>query len=362
MRVVYLANVRMPTEKAHGVQILKMCEAFADAGAEVELVVPTRVNSLSGQDPFAYYGVRKNFCLTVLKTPDPYNWPLGFYLQSFLFARNASRYLRGKEFDVLFGREELPLYLVARKTAAPVVWETHLGNWNTAARRLARMAQRIVAISQGLKDFYIEKGIAAERIVVAHDGVDLSAFESPESKTQARTRLGLAPDAKIALYVGRLDGWKGVETLFEAAELLPGIQVAAIGGEEAQVEAFKKRYPKVAFLGYRPYKELPHNQQAGDVLVLPNTGTDTVSARYTSPLKLFTYMASGVPIVASDLPSIREVVGEQEAYLVEPDSPEALAAGVKAALGDTNKARAAKEKVRGYTWAARARAILLELA
>lgn len=362
MRLVYLANVRMPTEKAHGVQILKMCEAFADQGVEVELVVPTRVNDLAGQDPFGYYGVRKNFCVTVLKTPDPYNWPFGFYLQSFLFARKASAYLRAKEYDVLFGREELPLYLVARKTGKRVVWETHLGNWNAAARKLARVAHRVVAISQGLKDFYIEKGIAAGRIIVAHDGVDLAAFEKPEGREAARTRLGLPQDKKVALYIGRLDGWKGVQTLFEAAKLLPGIQVAAIGGEEGQVEAFKKRYPGVLFLGYRPYKELPGNQQAGDVLVLPNTGTDLVSARYTSPLKLFTYMASGVPIVVSDLPSIREVVGEAEVYLVAPDSPEALAEGIKAALGDAKRATAAKEKVQHYTWSSRARAILLELA
>ena len=61
-KIIYLANVRLPTEKAHGIQIVKMCEAFAGLGLEVELVVPNRLNSIQ-DDIFDYYGVKKNFVL-----------------------------------------------------------------------------------------------------------------------------------------------------------------------------------------------------------------------------------------------------------------------------------------------------------
>ena len=54
MKLYYIANARIPTEKAHGVQIMKMCEAFVDAGHEVKLIVPKRKNPIQ-EDPFAYY-------------------------------------------------------------------------------------------------------------------------------------------------------------------------------------------------------------------------------------------------------------------------------------------------------------------
>jgi glycosyltransferase involved in cell wall biosynthesis len=362
MRLAYLANIRLPTEKAHGVQIIKMCEVFAQAGAQVELVVPTRRNDLA-DDPYAYYGVQKNFLITYIDAPDTLAWPFGFYIQSWAFAFAAASYLRTKKFDLLFGREELPLWVVSLRLAAPVVWETHLGNYNFSARRLLRKAQKIVAISQGLKDFYAGRGVPAGKIVVAHDGVDLRQFENPQSKADARARLGLPQDKKVAMYIGRLDGWKGAATLLEASKLLPaGVKLAVVGGDDAQVAALSAQYQGVKFAGFRPYSELPDNQQAADVLVLPNTGKTAVSARYTSPLKLFSYMASGVPIVTSDLPSIREIVSEREAVLVKPDDPQALAKGIERALtDDSSRAQAAKELVKKYTWVSRAQEILKAL-
>ncbi|MEK7156510.1 MAG: glycosyltransferase, partial [Patescibacteria group bacterium] len=84
--------------------------------------------------------------------------------------------------------------------------------------------------------------------------------------------------------------------------------------------------------------------------------------RFTSPLKLFTYMASGVPIVTSDLPSIREVVDEKSAFLVPADNPDALAEGIMQALENTEdatrRAGAARVLLPGYTWAKRAERIL----
>ena len=60
MKIYYIANARMPTEKAHGIQIIYMCKAFADAGMDVELVIPRRLNPIK-DDPFDYYGVKRNF-------------------------------------------------------------------------------------------------------------------------------------------------------------------------------------------------------------------------------------------------------------------------------------------------------------
>jgi glycosyltransferase involved in cell wall biosynthesis len=241
--------------------------------------------------------------------------------------------------DLVYGRDELVLACLRGDT--PFVWETHTGAWNGAARRVAARAQRIVAISQGLKDFYVEKGVPAEKIMVAHDGVDISAFDLPISRAEAREKLGLNTNGKIALYTGSTYAWKGVGTLKEAETLLPQVRVMVVSK--------------------RPFSEIPAYLRAADVLVLPNSGADAVSSRFTSPMKLFEYMASGTPIAASDVPAVREILGENEAYFFTPNDPQSLAAAVRRALDDPKAAAVgakARQAVQRYSWDTRAQAIL----
>ncbi len=365
MRILYIANIRLPTEKAHGVQIMKTCEAFAKEGHDVELVVPTRANSIS-EDPFEYYGVSRSFRVTTLTVPDLVSLEsVGFFFASLYFAERARWTKSFQEADVIYSRDALVLlqYLLLGRR---LVYEAH-GAPALLARLVARFAYRIVVISKATGESFVAVGVPREKIVVAPDGVDLDAFAHPESKGAARNRLGLSQDKNIVLYIGRVDGWKGVDTLFEAAALLPSdTQVAIIGGEPEQVKVLKARHPNVRFLGFCPYRELADNQAAADVLVLPNTGKSEVSMLYTSPLKLFTYMASGVPMVVSDTPATREILDDGDAYFFHPDDAGSLAEHIQAALADADQSQAkavqSKEKVRMYTWQERARTILGSLA
>ena len=94
-KIYYVANIRLPTEKAHGVQIMKMCEAFARRGAVVELVVPNRRTHIAG-DPFDYYGVEENFSITRLSVIDSVSLGrLGFLLETLSFAISAFFHIRG---------------------------------------------------------------------------------------------------------------------------------------------------------------------------------------------------------------------------------------------------------------------------
>ena len=348
-KILYLANIRLPTEKAHGLQILKTCEALAAAGADIELVVPRRKNRIT-EDAFSYYGIRTRFPITTIGVPDTVAYGmLGFLLESFVFAFRAALLARRREYDLLYSRDELVLWVARAKGCKNLVWESHTGSWNIFARGVAQAAKCIVVISDGLKDFYAARGVAAEKLVVARDGIDLNDFTQTEPAAEARTRLGLPPGKKIVLYAGRLDGWKGSATLLEAARLFPeDARLAVIGGEPEQIAPLRRKYPEVSFLGYRPYRELPENMAAADLLVLPNTAADVISARFTSPLKLFAYMASGKPIVASDLPSIREVLDDTCAYFFTPDNPQDLARAVEQVLSDAESAhergRAARQK------------------
>jgi glycosyltransferase involved in cell wall biosynthesis len=362
MKLLYAMNIRIPTEKAHGTQIFKTCEAFAENGAEVELCVTNRSTPIS-EDPFSYYGIARTFALHRLWSSDTVGLgPLGFAAADWSFALSVITYLRGRSFDVLYSRDENVLWLTSIFGHKNIVWESHIGTWNLFSRSVAKRCRAIIVISQGLKDFYIERGVPQEKIHVAHDGVDLKDFKAPQSQTESRKRLGLPQEKKIAMYIGRLDGWKGSDTFCAASEYLPDDTITAvIGGEPKQIEEFSRKYPKVIFLGARPYRELADNQSAADVLVLPNTGKDEISARFTSPLKLFTYMASGRPIVASDLPSIREILSEKNAVLVESDDPREIAKGIVWCLEHDEAKVFAQEShkdVVRYSWDARAQGIL----
>ncbi len=360
MKIVYIANIRFPTERAHGTQIAKTCEAFATAGADVELIVTNRTTGIS-EDVQKYYNLRQSFRILHVRVPDIVRWGrIGFLIESILFAFGARRHAGG---GIVYCRDEWVLALLMLLGVRTAVWESHTGAWNSAARFVVRRIKVLVNITEGLSDFYAERGVPREKMLMAPDGIAPEDFANPASKEEVRTRLELPVEAKIAMYIGGLGGWKGADTLYAAAEKLPeDVVVAVIGGKKEDVSMLSAAHPRVRFLGPRPYTELADNQVAGDVLILPNTGASEVSVRFTSPLKLFTYMASNVPIVTSDLPSIREVVDEKTAFLVPADNPDALAEGIMLALRNTEDAarRAARARalLDGYTWDERAKRIL----
>lgn len=360
MKLIYLSSARIPDEWAHVTQIMKMCEAFVEIGNEVELVVPARAGTRS-DDPFAQARVKPIFTITRLPCLDLFPGKQGrflFLLRTFSFLVSARFYLTLKKYDLLYTRE---LFILGRSSKA--VFETHSMHSVRSVLSALKSARGIVAITNGLKNDLVASGLDGSRIIVAPDAVSLEDFANPESKAEARTRLGLSGTTKMAFYIGILDPWKGTGTLYAAAKLLhPDVRVVVIGGFDGEEKRLADEHPYARFLGYRPYSELPGNQQAADVLILPNSGKEAISAKYTSPLKLFTYMASGVPIVASDLPSLREILSEKNAFLVPPDDPEALAAGIRYVFEHKDeanmRAHQARIDVEQYTWHARARNIM----
>jgi len=354
-RLAYVAYTRMPSERAHGLQIVKTCEALARAGEEVELIVPLRKNALSGSDPFAYYGLERAFSVTYLPVPDLVAFgPLGFLASTRLFSRAVRRHLQQAPPRLTVSRDER----VLAHLSGDRIWESHTGSWSGAARKVARDALRVVVLTQPARAYYETRGVPAGKLAVVPDGVDLGPFSAAESRAAARARLGLPEDAPVALYVGDLGGWKGVETLAAAATTAHEVRFVVIGGREEAVRAYRERYPALLLLGARPYTELADNLSAGDVLVLPNTGQSDISRYFTSPLKLFAYMAAGKPIVASDTPSMRDVLDDDSAFLVPPDDPGALARAIRGALGDplegARRAARARLLVEEYTWDRRA--------
>jgi len=356
-RLCYIANIRFPTERAHGIQVAKMCEAFAKKGLEITLLVPDR--KTIAEDSYAYYGVESNFKIEKIRVPETVALgKAGFLLESVVFASRAAKRAR-QVADIVYTREELPLLFLKRRT---LFYEAHQLRRSHFFRWLVRRAKGIIAISNGLKKAIVSIGYPETRMLVVHDGYDEKQFAEHISKAEARARLGLPPEGEIAMYIGGLEDWKGGETLCMAAAglKLEGISVAIIGGTVQEAAALNKKYRDVIFLGARPYRELSQNQEAADVLVIPNSRTTKLGSVYTSPLKLFAHMASGIPLVLSDVPTLREVVTEHEALFFTPDDPESLTQAIRAVLSDravSQRASQAAHTVEAYTWTKRAEKI-----
>lgn len=326
MKILYLAFIRLPTEKAHGVQIMKTCEALAIQGAEVDLVIPGR-KTLITDDPFTFYGVQKNFSITNLKTPDFLRLgSFGFAIGALWFAEVAKWQKSFWNADVIFSRDAFVLIqyvLLRRKT----VYEAHTTP-TFISRLAARYAYRVVVISEGLKTAYSRAGIPESKILVAHDAIDLGSFTVAYDKAVIRKNLGLPENKIIALYVGRIDEAKGAKILAEASKHVPDTHTVALIGPGPLRDELKRAYPKAIVLAETPYRDLPKVLASADILIAPNSARDADASQYTSPLKAFAYLAAKRPIIASDVPALRTIFGATVVY-VKADDPKALAAAIE---------------------------------
>lgn len=364
MKIIYLANVRMPTERAHGLQIAKMCEALAAGGAEVELVVPKRLNEIR-ENLFAYYGVQPNFTVKVLPSWDLTRFGFfGFLIQTFTFVVSAMFSL-GRA-DVIYSRDEMVLFPLTF-TRRFLAWETHTGSVNFFARRVARKAKRLICLTSGAKNFYVERGIEAGKILVAPDGVDLHLFSGGESKEELRKKLGLPLDKKIITYTGSLAAydWKGIDTMLLAAPQFDDqFLFLLVGGDQSEIEELIKKYPakNVLFIPHQPNKIIPDYLKVSDVLVLPNKLGNPISERFTSPMKLFEYLAAGEPIASSSLPSVKEILTDETVVFFTPNDPLALAQSIKIILSNPDLGdrlgAAAKKLAQNFTWTVRAEQVI----
>ena len=373
MRMIYINGSRIPTEKAHGLQIMKMCEAFAIDGHEVELWVPKRLNFIK-QDPFDYYGVEKIFKIKKIPCIDlvthfSFLGPVAFWITELSFLFFSSFYLLRSREDIIYTRDKFVAFIFSF-LKNNVFFEAHTDIPRIFLKRLGKI-KGIIVITNNLKKIFQDSGISQDMIIVAPDGVDLEEFTIKETQQECRKKLSLPQDRKIVLYTGHLYPWKGVDVLLEAAKLpifnyqFPNTLFVFVGGIDKDIRSFKEKargLDNVKIVGHRLHKEIPCWLRAADVLVLPNSGKYDISKYWTSPLKLFEYMASGKPIVASDLPSIREILNEDNAVLVEPDNQESLAKGIGEVLRDgvfdDKISKQAFLDVENYTWSKRADSII----
>lgn len=206
-------------------------------------------------------------------------------------------------------------------------------------RRVARGMDAVVAVSRPLRDDLAGSGIAAERLHLVPNAHEPRADFL--DRAAARSALGLPPEGVIVGWLGRLTNEKGPDVFLDAMGLLrdDGIAGSVIGdgAARASLEARARGRANVRFHGL--LANAGRYLRAFDAFVLSSRTEGT-------PMVLFEAMDAGVPIVATRVGGVPEVLRPVDALLVDPERPSALAEAIRAVVSDPRSARPRVESAR----------------
>jgi glycosyltransferase involved in cell wall biosynthesis len=349
----YVYPVEFPATTAHCVQIYHTLNAIAANGVRVRLLVQ-RPKWFSGAcPPIEWNGVRRHELFDLQYLPR-LKWLSRLYLNWEIIAASiAGSRIYSRKLNFGFGMGWIERVSVV---------EVHVlrAKSISAARRFGR----VVAITSSLREELINLGVPDANIHVAPSGVDLnlaSTISMPECQSAQRL-----------VYFGQLAHWKGVEVAIRSLLHHP-LPLLVIGGKrQADLDYDRKMLERlsfdlnlksrVQFTGYIPQRAIKELLRPGDVGVVPTLPVDTQDIS-NSPLKLFEYLAFGIPVVASRLRGLDDVVKDRESCIFfNPGCELDLGDAVNHLIADARLYQKLAEKgpklVKSYTWDARARKIL----
>lgn len=374
VEILYVVSATLPNERAHGIQIVNTCAGLSKAGASVELITPFFFGSQS--DIFSHYRLPKCFQHKKLPAFDIPHLKHRFQIRSlsFFFSSNVyllfrilSGFLKRKKI-IIYTRGETVFSLYLISFFIDVYFETHqIRNHEQLYIKILKRVKGLIVITNNLRKKFVEEyGLPSKKIVVARDAVDVSKFAEVTCSQALFLEHGVPKDKKLVLYCGSLTKEKGVFTLAGAAqELDGGYHIVFIGGHGKELEKFKDLYgslENVSILGSVDHEVIPAYLSCATLVVQPDLAKDTYANLFTSPMKLFEYMASGKPIMAANVPSIEEVLSYETAVFFKSGDPHSLAEVInnEAVMTDTykEKGKKASNEVNKFTWDKRGVAIL----
>jgi glycosyltransferase involved in cell wall biosynthesis len=330
VKILHLYRPRIPSVRAQSVQVVHTCHALAARGHQVTLLcdpagmgVPNQV----GRNPRALPRPRATAALAAYGLDHPDTFDLRIAPTTYLPL--ASLWFRAQvaawQGDVVYARAKR--YVARVRHDIPVVIEAHEVD-SEQAREAGEDADEPFALE--------EKVFARASGVVANCGGTLRLLEQTHPNLPRRVVIQNATRADRAVtrdpspttlvgYTGSPKPYKGLDTVFASMPKWPGgVELEMVGGAPPDAP------PQVVAVPPVPYGDLPARLARYHALLLP-LDDNLFGRALTSPLKLWDYLATGIPIVAADLPTVREIAGDLPHYYT-PGDPDALADALVRAL------------------------------
>lgn len=227
----------------------------------------------------------------------------------------------------------------------PITDELRAASSGLLARRLQalererrRSAAAVIVMARGMGDYLVrEWGVEPSRVHWLPQGVNTDLFHPADAADVARVREELGAGCRLIGFVGSLASYQRVDVLVEAARLLTkersDTKLVLVGGSRERAQALGAEDVAVV-VPHVDYERVPSYISAFDVAVLPDSNW------YGSPVKVLEYAAVGAPVIAPDIGPVRDLVeGEDDAVLVPPSDPHALAAAIARTLDDPAAAK-----------------------
>lgn len=362
MRILFIAPQPFYTERGTPIAVRMMLETLSAAGHRIDLLTYHEGTDVE-IDGVTIHRIRR--------PPGIRNVPIGPSWKKIVcdiwLARELRRLVRSQTFDLIHAVEESAylVWLLRRRHRLPWVVDMDssiplqlgekyrwlrplLGPVAWLERRTLRGAVATTAVCERLAE--IARSADPPGPIHLIEDVALTAPPSEDRADDGpslRTELSVEPDAPLLLYVGNLEGYQGIDLMLEAlTRVRSSATLAVIGGPESAVARWREHArqldigDRVRWAGPRPLGELGRNLRQADVLLSPRTRGDN------TPMKIYSYLASGVPVVATSISSHTQVLTPDVSVLTEP-SPEEFASGVDRLLDDPGErsrlGRAARE-------------------
>jgi len=355
MSFFYITRVNIPSRSAQSMQISDMCKAFSSQLTEFKLISPENVENSDIQSEFIWLRPK-------IKTR----------LRQLEFLIKASLHVIKQKPKTVYTRDIAIAFFLSFLTYK-VAYEAHKEPKSFIAKFLIKLLSYksnfyLICISNALSIFYQNKYKYQSKFVcVAHDGVFIEDYDKLRQikKNDLREKLKLPLKRIIMTHTGSL--YKGRDPyLFECiVKNFKEILFVQVGGSDHDIYKYKKyykRYNNIIFVNHQDKSRVRQYQIASDILFYALTKENKLWW-CTSPLKLFEYMATGNPVIASEIGSVTEILNDRNSILYSPTDEESILQAVKYFIENRDKSlqrsHKALDQVRSkYLWSIRSKRIL----
>jgi glycosyltransferase involved in cell wall biosynthesis len=366
MKIALITNSRIPSLTANSIQAMKVAQALMQLGHDLRMYAPAETEPAAQESLLAHYGLRLVPRLELL--------PSIKRLKRFDFIFHAQRAAKKFGADLIY--TWLPQSAVLGLWSGyPVVLEMHADNsgklgawwmrqfWKSNGRKLMTVTTSALrnALERSTKLQFKD-----EALLLAPNGVELEKYDGLPNPVEARRQLNL-PEGLTVGFTGHIYPGRGADLLFELAKEMPRVNFLWVGGTPELVvhwrgELQRAKMTNVIMTGFVKHESIPLYQSAADILLMPYSRSIEASsgqdiAEVINPMKMFEYMAASRVIICADLPSIREVLNEGNAVLVEAGDFGKWKAEIESLLADDMRRQAlsaqARKDVARLTWVKR---------